>query len=278
MIGWRLMGLLFGLFLAAMPAAGQDVRIHTIAADNGAGRSVPITIVARSGKARGVIYFSHGALSAPAKYSAITHWWARSGYAVIAPLHADSTDWTGSKPARSDQTEWRLADMRLARQHTAMLLKAVRVRADRAPVVAAGHSYGALVAMLDRDPNVRAIIAFSPPGALPGLSVPVVTRPLLTITGTADVLPMIAPTWQAHLAGHDNAAGLAIACVGEGVDHYFGGIFGRPELPGPRQQEQFDTAMGQSFRFIAAFAPSFGAASGTIASLTGQGCRVRGQN
>jgi dienelactone hydrolase len=255
--------------------AAQEVRTATQSFANGEGRDVPITVTARPGKARGVIYFSHGALSAPAKYRAITDWWARSGYAVIAPLHADSTDWTGAKPAREAQTPWRMADMALARSHGAALMKAVGSWGDRAPRFAAGHSFGALIAMLDPDPAVRAIIAFSPPGPVPGLTIPAVKRPLLTITGTADVLPMIAPKWEAHLAGHEAATGTAVACVGAGVDHYFGGIFGRPELPGPRQQDQFDTAMAQAFRFMEAYRSFMGNSGRMVRALEGQGCRVR---
>jgi dienelactone hydrolase len=272
MIRW----LMLAWLLIAAPVAAQGVRTATLNADNGAGRSVPITVVAKPGKARGLIYFSHGALSAPAKYSAMTTWWARAGYVVIAPLHADSTDWKGLKPAREQQTEWRLHDMRLARAEEARLLAAVGADAARSPRLAAGHSFGALIAMLDPDPKVRAIVAFSPPGPVPGLTIPVVTKPMLTFTGTADVLPMIAPKWEAHLAAHDKATGVAVACVGDGVDHYFGGMFGRPELPGPRQQEQFDTAMAQSFRFLRSFAPMMGMRGAAIRSLAGQGCRVRG--
>lgn len=268
--------LLVATALVASPVAAQGVTSATLAVDNGAGRIVPITIVAIPGRARGIIYFSHGALSAPAKYRAMTEWWAKGGYVVIAPLHADSTDWTGVKPAREQQTEWRLSDMQLARSETPRLMRAINVRGERAPRIAAGHSFGALIAMLDPDPKVRAVIAFSPPGPVPGLTIPAVSKPMLTITGTADVLPMIAPKWEAHLAGHDKATGIAVACVGERVDHYFGGIFGRPELTGPRQQEQFDTAMAQSFRFIRAFAPAINVHGGALRALAAQGCRVRG--
>jgi dienelactone hydrolase len=273
MMRWSL-GL--AVVLAAQPLAAQEVRTATIIADNGTGRNVPITISAQPGRARGVIYFSHGALSAPAKYGAMTNWWAANGYIVISPLHADSTDWTGVKPARDKQTDWRLADMRLARTQEARLMQAVGAQGARSPRIAAGHSFGALIAMLDPDPKVRAIIAFSPPGPVPGLTIPVVSKPMLTITGTADVLPMIAPRWEAHLAGHDQATGVAIACIGQGVDHYFGGVFGRPELPGPRQQEQFDTAMAQSFRFLRSYAPAMSLHRSAAKTLADQGCRVRG--
>jgi dienelactone hydrolase len=223
--------------------------------DDGTGREVPLTVVARPGAARGVILFSHGALSSPAKYRAIIDRWAASGFVVIAPLHADSSDWTGAKPAREQQVEWRLSDMRLARAQLAQLAAGVEASLGAAPVFTAGHSFGALIAMLDVDAATVAVIGFSPPGPLPGLAIPVVRKPLLTVTGTADVLPMIAPQWQAHLHGHEQAAGPALAYVATQADHYFGGIFGRPELPGPRQQPQFDEAMQVAALFLGAQVP-----------------------
>ncbi len=269
--------------VAAMPADAANaadpakaVRSITRAFDNGAGRMVPISIWAMPTRTRGTVYFSHGALSAPDKYRAMTLWLARSGYAVIAPLHADSTDWTGARPGRADQISWRLADMALARRAAPDLIAAVGARTGRGPVLAAGHSFGALIAMLDPDPAVRAVIAWSPPGPVPGLTIPTVQKPLLTITGTADIVPPVAPTWQAHLAAHEAATGPAAACIGAGADHYFGGIFGRPEAPGPRQSEAFDAAMAQMFRFISGFArPSLFGPGGAARALAAQGCRVR---
>jgi dienelactone hydrolase len=275
----RTMAGALALLLVAAPAAAQEIKTSTVAVVNDAGRSVPMTVMARPGKQRGIIYFSHGALSAPAKYAAMTEGWARAGYAVVAPLHADSSDWVGEKPAREAQTPWRLDDMRLARKHAPALLKSIGVSASRLPRIAAGHSFGALIAMLDPDPAVRVVIAFSPPGPVPGLTIPAVSKPMLTITGTADVLPMIAPTWQAHLAGHERAVGLSVACVGEGVDHYFGGVFGRPELPGPRQQAQFDVAMGQSLAMLAAYVPLYSRKDRKAAEklFADQRCQSRGE-
>lgn len=251
------------LWCIAMPARAE-LQIVTASFEDGAGRSVPLTLVARSGQARGVILFSHGALSSPAKNRAITDRWAELGFAVIAPLHADSTDWTGLKPAREQQTDWRLSDMRLARAKLPELAARAGIRLDAAPGIAAGHSFGALIAMLDDAPETVAIIAFSPPGPLPGLAIPVVRKPMLTITGTADVLPMIAPQWQAHLHAHERAQGPAIAYVARQADHYFGGIFGRPELPGPRQQGQFDEAMTLAELFLDDFALGSRTSVGTL--------------
>lgn len=232
--------------------------------DNGTGRAVPISVWATAGKARGVILFSHGAFSSPAKYDEIARRWAEAGYLVVAPLHADSSDWTGIKPEFKDQIAWRLADMKLAYAQLNGLAAKARVRIKGVKIVAAGHSFGALIALMDSDPRMTSIIAFSPPGSIPGVTIPAVSKPLLTITGTADTNPMMAPTWQAHLAAHRAATGPAWAYVGEGADHYFGGLFGRPELPGPKAMAPFADAMELTQRFlknpasIAGFTPRAG--------------------
>jgi dienelactone hydrolase len=237
------------LLMLAAPLAAK-VQSFTQEFDNGEGRVVPVSVWSGKGQAKGVILFSHGAFSAPAKYEAISRRWAEAGYLVVAPLHADSSDWTGIKPELKDQTAWRLADMQLAYARLDGLALKAGADIKRAKFVAAGHSFGGLIAMLDSDPRVSSIIAFSPPGPLPGLAIPVVTKPLLTITGTADTNPMMAPEWQAHLAAHRSATGGAWAYIGEGVDHYFGGIFGRPELPGPKAEAAFDETMATTLSFL----------------------------
>jgi dienelactone hydrolase len=265
------------LWCIAMPALAE-LRTVTASFDDGAGRAVPLTLVARSGTARGVILFSHGALSSPAKNRAITDRWAEQGFVVIAPLHADSTDWTGLKPAREQQTDWRLSDMRLASARLPELAVQAGIQLGTAPRIAAGHSFGALIAMLDDGPGTVAIVAFSPPGPLPGLAIPTVRKPMLTITGTADVLPMIASEWQAHLHAHERAEGPAIAYVARQADHYFGGVFGRPELPGPQQQDQFDEAMDLAERFLDGFALGDRAAVSTLLRLVPDHGELRVRN
>jgi dienelactone hydrolase len=237
------------LLLLSAPATAKDVRFHK-AFDNGTGRLVPMTVTAKAGKAKGVIMFSHGGFSSPAKYAAIMDHWAAAGYFVVAPLHADSSDWTGIKPELVDQIKWRLADMKLAYTQMDTLAKKAGVNIKRARFVSAGHSFGGLIALLDSDPRVTSVIAFSPPGPFPGITIPATAKPLLTITGTTDILPMIAPTWQAHLAAHNIATGGAWAYVGEGADHYYGGIFGRPELPGPKATASFEEAIRLTLRFL----------------------------
>lgn len=215
-------------------------------------------------RARATILFSHGAASAPWKYERLIHHWLAAGYAVHAPLHVDSTDHPEHDhypPAAS----WpaRIADMRaLAERHGGR------------EYVAAGHSYGGLMALALggaaptvppgvatplRDPRVQAVIAFSPPAPIPGFVEATAYAPLavpaLIQTGTAD-LPPGSSDWRGHLAAWEApvAGGDRYALVIDGVDHYFKGAICRPELPGPPQLAELEQAATLSITMIEGFA------------------------
>ena len=241
---------LLALFALVATPVAAEVRSAEQAFDAGGGRMVTVEALGRGGAARGVVVFSHGAFSSPAKYHALTRRWADAGYLVLAPLHADSSDWKGAKPAMAEQLGWRLADMKAALAAAPVLAGRLGVRLGAARYHAAGHSFGALVAMLTDDPRLVSVLAFSPPGAVPGLPPVTMSRPLLSVTGTADVVPMMAPRWQDHLSAHRSATGPALAYVGTGADHYFGGIYCRPELPGPRAEAPFAEAVAISLAFL----------------------------
>jgi alpha-beta hydrolase superfamily lysophospholipase len=211
---------------------------------------VPITLVVAEHRVRGVIAFSHGALSSPAKYRELTTRWAEAGYLVVAPMHGDSTDWTGAKPTQAEQMPWRLADMRLVKAQLSELARRARVRLGRVPLHAAGHSFGGLIAIAWDDPAIRSVIAISPPGPIPGLPMPPEGKSLLVVTGTKDTNPMMAPQWQLHLTAYNQATGPALAYVGTDADHYFGGIYGRPELPGPKADAAFADLVPLSVAFM----------------------------
>lgn len=250
--GMRLLSLLASLLVLLAAPLAASPRVVEATLDNGAGRIVPITLIAPQGRLRGVIAFSHGALSNPAKYSALTLRWAEAGYFVVAPMHGDSTDWTGTKPAQAEQTPWRLSDMRLIKAQLGELARRAGVRLGRAPLHAAGHSFGGLIAIAWDEPNIASVIAISPPGPIPGLPMPPESKPLLVVTGTRDALPVIAPKWQDHLAAYTQATGPALAYVGTDADHYFGGIYGRPELPGPRAEAAFADLLPLTLDFLRA--------------------------
>lgn len=246
----RILTLIAALCALMTAPLAASPRVIETTLDNGAGRRVPVTLVVPERRLRGVIAFSHGALSNPAKYAALTMRWAEAGYFVAAPLHGDSTDWTGTKPAQAEQMPWRLADMRLVAAQMRALARSAGVRLGRAPLHAAGHSFGALIAIAWDDPAIVSVIAVSPPGPLPGLAMPPETRPLLVVTGTKDSFPVIAPRWQDHLTAYHQARGPALAYVGTDADHYFGGIYGRPELPGPHADAAFAELVPLSLAFL----------------------------
>ena len=51
---------------------------------------------------------------------------------------------------------------------------------------------------------------------------------MIVVTGTEDVLPLIATKWEDHLASFETApANHSLALIFDGADHYFNGAFGR---------------------------------------------------
>ncbi|WP_342806233.1 hypothetical protein [Alteromonas sp. M12] len=198
------------------------------------------------GEQKGVILFSHGALSAPWKYDPLIEPWIEQGFTVYSALHMDSTDHPlRDKFERSMSWRARLEDMQLL---------ADTYGGDR--YIAAGHSYGALTALVkggvnatipdgmnasQADPRVALVLAYSPPPAMPGLidkqGFSGLAVPALIQTGTNDIPMGASLDWSAHLDAYEMAASTNdhYALVLDDVDHYFGGAICRPELPGPKQ-------------------------------------------
>lgn len=215
------------------------------------------------------VAFSHGANANARKYDELSVRLAAEGHAVAAVLHRDSPDHpSGTAPGREEGWRLRLAEMRAALAH-------LERRVPGRPMVAAGHSYGALVAQAlggartewaddggpVPDPRVARILAFSPPGPLPGFvtagGFARIARPMLVVTGTADVLPVIAPTWEAHRASFEAATvSPRWLWVGDGVDHYFGNRIGRPERADDADQAAlFEAAVETALAFLEERAP-----------------------
>ncbi len=227
------------------------------------GRVISISEWSHSKRARGIILFSHGALSAPRLYEAIIAPWVLAGWRVLAPLHVDSVEHPDSaKFAGMASWKARIEDMRALSAHI-----------GQRPWVAAGHSYGGLVALTMggaeaippqgiagplADANVRAVLAFSPPAPIPVLitqqGFAALKVPALIQTGTADDPPG-PDSWEGHLSGYDAAApgGNRYGLVLEGVDHYFGGAICRYEVPGPKQLVRLDDANRIAGLFLEGF-------------------------
>ena len=177
---------------AAAPAAIAPTHLMVPSPD---GRTIDISVWTAP-QERGVVVFSHGWGGAPASYGRVFSAWAAHGFTVIAPLHLDSQ----SHPQHTDDSRMafmtRVMDVAVARDLS---------RKDHAgkPMIAAGYSFGSLIAMIEGgavtvmgpigDPDVKGIIAFSTPGDTPGLVQPntyaALTGPLMVITGDKDVVP-----------------------------------------------------------------------------------------
>jgi hypothetical protein len=260
------------------------------------GRTVAVRLArpARARRAMGFIAFSHGANSAGTLYDAMIGPIAAAGYLVAAPTHVD---WEGNPGrARFDAAAvqaTRLADMALVFDGLVPLAAAAGLApgaVDPARMVAAGHSYGALVAqqlggaevrrpgaepLRPRDPRARAILAVSPPGPVPGFLDPAIwdglDAPMLVTTGTQDTLPNFRADWRQVLASFERGRpGQTFAAIAPGVDHYFGGAIGRLTLPGPKQSAQLDATNAAAILFLDAFVKGDASARRALTSFGSQ--------
>jgi len=271
--------------LLAAPALTAPRRFDLHALD---GRAIAISEWLPRQRPRGIILFSHGALSSPRLYEAIIAPWVSAGFRVLAPLHVDSAEHpdTAKFPGLASWKA-RIEDMRALSAHI-----------GPRPWIAAGHSYGGLIALTMGgaagippagmtgplgDANVRAVIAFSPPAPIPVLMTQqgyaALKVPALIETGTADVPPGSSgpDSWQGHLAAFNAAAtgGHRYGLVLEGVDHYFGGAICRYEVPGPKQLARLDDANCIAGLFLAGFGAGSPAARRTLDAAVTDALPVR---
>jgi len=180
---------------APTPAVAPAIAPTHLSVPSPDGRTIDMSVWTAP-QERGVVLFSHGWGGAPASYGRVFSAWAAHGFTVIAPLHMDS-----------QQHPQHTNDSRVAFMTRMMDVAVARgvARNDHAgkPVIAAGYSFGSLIAMIEGgavtvmrpmgDPDVKGIIAFSTPGDTPGLVQPntydALTKPLMVITGDKDVVP-----------------------------------------------------------------------------------------
>lgn len=218
-------------FAAPAPAAVEEAAPAFAAGDVDLsapdGRTIDLNIW-QAADERGVVVFSHGFNGSPAAYARILSTWVANGFTVVAPLHVDSL----RHPDHADYNNQsafttRIVDLALTRDF---------VRQTRAgkPIIAAGHSFGSLMSLIaagavtvvgpQGDPDVRAVIAFSSAGDLPGLISPEtysgLHTPTLMITGTEDLVPGYVTDWTGHRGPFDRSApGDKMLLVVEGGDH-----------------------------------------------------------
>ncbi|MEM9532609.1 MAG: hypothetical protein AAGA23_16955 [Pseudomonadota bacterium] len=240
-----------------------------------------------------LVVFSHGAFAAPERYAELLNHIAAGGYVVAAPLHIDSELIQRDAPPPLDQV-WgtRKEDVALLLAPATPLTNLLRQGAnisDRR--IAAGHSYGGFGAqvmggaratgetLVPADQWADAILAYSPPGVLPGFideqSWDEIARPQLLLTGTTDVLPGFLDDWRDHTAGHTAAKpGDQWLWVGNEVDHYFGRLMGRLDRDAAPARAQFDLALVTTREFLNTYAPSGAVCSQPLATYNNETARL----
>lgn len=191
------------------------------------GRSIPV-FVWPAAVERGVIVFSHGLGGAPAAYEEILARWAEAGFTVIAPMHLDSR----RHPEGGNVSGGRAFMARIGELNVTRAM--VKATHPGKPLIVAGHSFGSLMALIQAgavsavgpmgDPDVKAVVAMSSAGDLPGLVTPDtwtgVSAPLLMVTGDADTVPGFVTDWTAHRTPFDRSPpGDRMLVIFEGGDH-----------------------------------------------------------
>lgn len=191
------------------------------------GRKIDVSVW-QAADERGVVVFSHGYGGSPRAYERILTRWVADGFTVVAPLHVDSLrhpqhDNYNGQAAFST----RLVDLAVVRGY-------VRAAHAGKPMIAAGHSFGSLMSLIEGgavtvagalgDQDVKAIIAFSSAGDLQGVVNPdTYTRlhtPTLMITGDADLVEGYVTDWHDHRSPFDRSpAGDKMLLVFAGADH-----------------------------------------------------------
>lgn len=210
---------------ATATAAAPANTVLTVAAEPG--HTVDIRI-ARPARVRGAMLFGHGAGSDPFQYAELAAAFAREGWLVLSPLHRDSRVHLNRVDfATQAGFAARVAELDAAARLAEKL-------APGKPLVAVGHSYGSLFAAMrggalagmgpPHSIPVRAVLALSSPGRIPGLIGPGsysgLRVPTMVVTGDADLVPGFVSDWHQHLAAYeDSPAGDKFALVVKGGTH-----------------------------------------------------------
>lgn len=192
-----------------------------------------------------LVIFSHGANAAFDRYDALLIPLAKAGYRVAVPNHTDSED-------HVDREAYTAADWLPTRIEDYNVIAANYETRYR---VAAGHSFGALIAQIAGGAEIplglkiapayapEAVLAYSPPGPIPNYIDAAgwakIDVPLLVTTGTTDIVPMMAEEWDLHLVSYDAAPkGRSFALIYDGMDHYMDGAYGRETTDGSAVRER----------------------------------------
>ena len=215
-----------------------------------------------------VIVFSHGWNSDPARYRRIIQYWTDHGFTVVAPMHTDSLQ--HPRYAEGDERSFfmtRIVDLAVVRGYA-------QASHPGKPMIAAGHSFGSFNSLMAAgavsvagplgDPAVKAVIAISTPGVVPGLVNPstyaTVAAPVLIITGDADLVPGFVTEPRDHRVAFDTSpTGDKMLMTFAGGDH---------SLIGNADPADFELMAATTVDFMRAHALDDAAAEARLVALT----------
>lgn len=219
-------------------------QVETLTIDNG--RDISVRVLTPDGCAAcPLIIFSHGANAAYDRYDALVLPFARAGYRVAAPNHTDSED-------HADRADYTPPDWLRTRLED---YNAIASQYETNYRIAAGHSFGALVAQIAGGTEIpsgakvnpaflpNAVLAYSPPGPIPNYIGPQgwskISVPSLVTTGTKDIVPTMVEKWELHLVSFESAPpNQSFALIYESMDHYMNGAYGRETEATSLEREQ----------------------------------------
>ncbi len=235
-----------------------------------------------NGESYPLVLFSHGNWSDKDSYDRVIEHWVSHGYVVIATDHLDCCGavngiFNSLRYGQFGLIEGRVQDLRRLLQAIPELeqrFPGFGGKADRQRLAVTGHSFGAFSAQQlggagafnpDDDqyhyftmPEVRAVVALSPPGpmfdTITEQSWQQLAAPTLVSTGTWDVQPSFWPDWRMHLMSYETALpDDKFALVIEGADHYLGNLICRTHREAEPQEDALQMVHIATTAFLDAY-------------------------
>lgn len=249
------------------PAAAAASTAEHVSLPAPDGRTIDVSVW-RAADEQAVIVFGHGWGAQPAAYRRIIDYWTARGFTVVSPLHTDSLQ----HPQHAEQTPQtifmtRIVDLAVVRGYA-------KASHPGKPLIAAGHSFGSLNALMEAgaatvagpqgDPDIKVVVALSSPGLIPTVVSPTtfasVTTPVLMVTGDADLVEGFVTDPRDHRAPFDTSpAGSKMLMTFAGGDH---------SLVGNADAADFELIAAATVDFMRAHALADAAAQARLDALT----------